>query len=204
MVQDPILSKAAIAALASPNPSAVSDALTYLTKFGDESARQPILDRYRNWSKKWSDHDTYVNDDPRYDPENPEHETFAAEREDHDLGVTLILALLTNQGWIPDAKFTAAVLSQCGGVTCDRVKSFAIPDFTVSVTRDSYETRFRVGPFESTTMELFEAKLDQFPKGTTFTMTSAWSDRIEEQNQLEASMPALFARHGMKLITPTP
>jgi len=51
-------------------------------------------------------------------------------------------------------------------------------------------------------LKLFEEKLDQFPAGTTFTLQHTSCPDQHSQDQLEAGLPELFLKHGMKLVTP--
>jgi len=199
-VQDPILTQVALKALSSSDPPAVSDALTYLRKFGDESVKQPILDRYLQWSSEWSNKpiDPNVTANPGYDEFNEVHD-------DRYLGDDLARALLAAQAWLPDPALVANVQSHCRGKQmCDEVARISEPNLTVLVTPPHEQYDLHIGAFDPATMELFEAKLDQFPKGTIFTLEHMNTGSGSYQNRFEATMPAIFARHGMKLISPTP
>jgi hypothetical protein len=51
-------------------------------------------------------------------------------------------------------------------------------------------------------LKLFEEKLDQFPAGTRFKLQHVSCPDQHSQNVLEAGLPELFLKHGMKLVTP--
>ena len=184
----------------------------YLTKYGDDSARKPILDRYLQWSEKWSNTPAGSqadDDDPRSDLSSPEFSPeIAKQRQDFQLGATLASALLANQGWLPDADLTDTVLQHCvGEAMCDEVKRLSSPKLTLTVFHlprsFSHQDEYILGPYNPPTLALLEAKLDQYPKGTVFTLDHASSSSAEsEQTKLEAGMHVLFAKHGMVLTLP--
>lgn len=199
-VQDPALTQAAMKALGSTDPRAVSDALRYLRKFGEENARQPILERYLQWSDEWST--------KPIDPDNTavaEYDEHNEVRDDRFLGEELARALLASQAWLPDPALIRTVQKHCAGKQmCNQVMRLSEPGLTVSVTPPSEQFDLHIGAFDPATMELFEAKIDQFPKGTVFTLEHTYTGSEAYQNRFEATMPAVFTKHGMKLITPSP
>ena len=70
------------------------------------------------------------------------------------------------------------------------------PNFDVTVFEPS---EFEISHFTSHSLKLFEAKIDQFPKGTTFNLNHVNSSAQTLQNKAEAGMADIFAKHGMKL-----
>jgi hypothetical protein len=189
---DPMLMEAALAALHQPNTRNTSGIINFLIYYGDNSARQPILDLYLKWAERWSTH-----------PEEPAQDAPREQREDRELGQTLVAALLANQGWIADESLKATVREHCIGKNlCDEVDRLSKPNFDVTVfdTSDFDTSAFEIGPFRSHTLKLFEAKIDQFPKGTTFHLIHDGNSNSQAlQNKAEAGVADLFAKHGMKL-----
>jgi hypothetical protein len=185
---NPMLMEAALAPLHQPNTRNTSGVIYFLIYYGDDSARQPILDLYLKWAERWSTH-----------PEEPAQDTPSEQREDRELGRTFAYALLASQGWVPDDALRAAVRAHCVGKTiCDEVERLSKPSLDVIVS--SYPSEFEIGAYRALTLKLFEAKIDQFPKGTTFHLLhDANSNWQTLQNKAEADMADLFARHGMKL-----
>lgn len=132
---DPVLTKAAVRAVSSPCANVVDDALMYLERFGDKSARQPILDRYLRWSERWTGK-----------PEKPNDDESREDNKDRRLGYELAGALLGNQGWVADAALAAVVLQHCvGRDMCDSVTRFTKQALDVSATQSPDGTHYRVG-----------------------------------------------------------
>jgi hypothetical protein len=199
-VQNPILLDAAVQTLKSQDAFIVQDALTYLRRFGDESVRQPILDRYLQWSEYQSAHPTTSTEDDLPKRDDPTYAAARKLRDDRELGDDLARALLANQGWIPDTALVDTVRQHCTvQQTCENIKWFTYPVLAVSATPPHDQYSLHIGPFEPATMELFEAKIDQFPKGTVFTFGHTITGGQAAQNAFEATLPDLFAKHGMVL-----
>lgn len=183
---NPVLTEVALAALRQPNWSNVAGAINYLALYGDSSARQPILDLYLKWVERWSSH-----------PEEPAEDAPAELRNDRSLGVVIAAALLSNQGWIPDDALRATAREHCiGKDMCEEVERLSKPGLNVTVLGDG---KYAIGYFRSPTLKLFEAKIDQFPQGTVFTLNHVSSGEQALQNRAEAGMSDLFTKHGMKL-----
>jgi hypothetical protein len=78
------------------------------------------------------------------------------------------------------------------------------PKPNVTLNRSAIYENYQIGPYGSTSMELFEAKLAQYPKGTKFALIPT-SPRNGDQLALEREAEALFAKYGMTLeITAVP
>ena len=187
---DPMLMEAALAALHQPNTRNISGIIRFLISYGDESARQPILDLYLKWAERWSTH-----------PEELPQDAPREQREDRELGPTLAIALLVSQGWIPDESLKATVREHCIGKSlCDEVDRLSKPDLDVTVldTSDFDTSSFAIGPFTSHTLKLFEAKIDQFSKGTTFHLlhdtNSNWQ-ALQNKTESQHGRPLCEAWH---------
>jgi hypothetical protein len=190
-VQSPLLSEAALTELDNPDPNVVGDGLRYLGRWDDDEAvRQAVLDHYLKWAERWSAIRVKQGDD---------EEPFK-EREERSLGTQFVYALLASQGWIADAALIATVEQHClDKGMCDEVKRLAEPNHTVVISHLGYETAYDVGNvYVIPTLKLFEAKLDQYPKGTTFTLGVSTESRAA-QRKLEASLVPILEKHGMKL-----
>jgi hypothetical protein len=190
-VQSPLLTEAALKELDDPRPDVVSDALRYLDGLGDETVRQAVLDHYLKWAERRS---------ARPAKQANNEESFE-EREERTLGIQFVQALLASQGWLADAALIATVQQHCHdkGV-CDQVERLAESDRIVRISHWGHETTYDVGNvYMIPTLKLFEAKLDQYPKGTTFTLGSASAESPAAQRKLEASLVPILERHGMKI-----
>ena len=193
---DPMLMEAALAALHQPNTPNTQAVIRFLRLYSDDaSARQSLLNLYLKWTERWSTH-----------PERAAQGASSEPREDSELGIDLAYALLASQGWVPDESLKATVREHCIGKSlCDEVDRLSKPNLDVSVfdTSDFDTSSFAIGPFSSHSLKLFEAKIDQFPKGTTFHLLHDTNSNWQAlQNKTEADMADLFAKHGMKLTIP--
>jgi hypothetical protein len=191
-----MLMEAALAALHQPNTPNTQAVIRFLRLYSDDaSARQSLLNLYLKWIERWSTH-----------PERAAQGASSEPREDSELGIDLAYALLASQGWVPDESLKATVREHCIGKSlCDEVDRFSKPNLDVSVfdTSDFDTSSFAIGPFSSHSLKLFEAKIDQFPKGTTFHLLHDTNSNWQAlQNKTEADMADLFAKHGMKLTIP--
>ncbi len=197
LAASPLLTEAALATLARPDEVPVDDPVRYLSEFGDSSTRQPLLDLYLNWSERPHPIPAVTHEKGR--------EERQSEDPDSDRGGALAATLLNNQGWVADPTLNALVLQHCTlKAVCEEVQGLQQANLTVSAYADTLEPggEYVIGHFTSRTMDLFADKLDQFPKGTTFTLTHCTTGFQTTQDELEASLPGLFASHGMKLIVP--
>jgi hypothetical protein len=191
LVQNPLLTEAALTELEDSHPDVVSDALRYLDRFGDETVRQAALDHYLKWAERSSAR-------PARQADN--EESFE-ERQERMLGIQFVQALLVGQGWLADAALIATVRQHClDKQVCDQVERLAKSDHTVRISHWGHETAYDVGNvYMIPTLKLFEAKLDQYPKGTTFTLGRASTESPAAQRKLEASLVPILERHGMKV-----
>ena len=193
--QGPALNEAAVFGIANANPRAAADAAEYLRYFGTESAEQPLLERYREWNERWASKTGGL--DPSTDSGYPLSM----------LGQNLGEALIANQGWIANPKLIAEVLSRClGEEVCRQLRELASKALsikpTVSLSKSAPFEGYRIGQYTPKSLELFEAKLAQFPASTTFTLIPT-SPRNGDQLEFEQVAVALFTKHGMTLEQPT-
>jgi len=192
----PALNEAAIRALHSANPRAAADAAEYLRYFGTESAKQPLIERYHDWYERWASKPGEV--DPATDSGYPVSL----------LGQSLAEALIANQGWLADPKLIADVVGHCvGEQMCKELRRLASdassPKPTVSIHGSAPYEGYWIGQYNSKSLELFEAKMTQFPSGSKFTLIPI-SPRNGDQLKLEEQAQALFKNHGMTLESATP
>lgn len=191
----PALDEAAIAALHNPDPQAAADAAEYLRFYGTESAKQPLLQRYREWNEMWAGKPGKV------DPSTESGYPLST------LGQKLGEALIANQGWLSDPALIAEVLRRCvGEQMCREVHQLASaaasPIQNVLLNPSVSFEKYDIGPYSSKSLDLFEAKLAQFPKETKFNLIPSFP-RNDDQIKLEHEAEALFTKHGMTLAVPT-
>ena len=60
-------------------------------------------------------------------------------------------------------------------------------------------TSYRVAQYETASAEFFEAKIAQFPEGTTFTLDLVSAASPEGTDADRKALRAMFVRHRMKL-----
>ena len=190
----PALNEAAIAALHNPDPRAAADAAEYLRFYGTEAAKQPLLQRYREWNEMW------VGKPNKVDPSTESGYPLSM------LGQNLAEALIANQAWLADPALIAEVLRRCvGEQMCREVQQLAAaaasPVQNVLLNGSPDFEKYDIGPYSSKSLDLFETKLAQFPKGTKFNLIPT-SPRNDDQIKLEHKAEALFTKHGMTLEFP--
>ena len=122
------------------------------------------------------------------------------------LGQNLGAALIANQAWLADPALVAEVLRRCvGEQMCREVRELASaaasPVQNVLLNSSANFEKYDIGPYSAKSLDLFEAKLAQFPKGTKFNLIPT-SSRNNDQIKLEHEAAALFTKHGMTLEFP--
>jgi hypothetical protein len=194
---DPILTDIALEALDDPDPQVPMDALIYLMSYGDKSAEQPIWNRYVEWSEKWRG---------RADVLKSREAGSVGNWEEVGLGENLAQALIQNQGWLATPDLISGVLERCvGDQMCTQVKQIADQakagpgPYPVSAYRSGQNENYQVAQYNSKSLELLEAKIAQFPRGTRFSLTPT-SPQNRDQMQLEDRVQELFEKNGMILL----
>ena len=195
-VTDPILSDVALEALDDPDPQITMDALIYLMSYGDKSVEQPVWNRYVEWSEKWR-----RNADVLESRESGSIENWGGAA----VGENLVRALIENQGWLATPGLISRVLELCvGGQVCteseriaDQSKAGPGP-YPVLVYRSGRNEMYHVAQYNPTSLELLEEKIEQFPRGTRFSLIPT-SPQNRDQMQLEDQVQELFEKNGMTL-----
>ena len=194
---DPVLTDVAQEALDDPDPQVTMDALIYLMNYGDKSVEQPVWNRYVAWSEEWRG---------RADVLESRGAGSVGNWEEVGLGENLARALIQNQGWLATPDLISRVLERCvGDQMCAQVKQIADQakagpgPYPVSAYRSGQNENYQVAQYSSKSLELLEAKIAQFPRGTKFALTPT-SPQNQDQKQLEEQVQALFERNGMILL----
>ena len=189
----PPLMEAAVASLDDTDRRLASDAINYLTSYGDKTIQQPIWGRYQKWSEQWSGRADLLESNQ---PAAAEHWLDVA------LGQDLARALLANQGWLADKDLIVRVRQLSIGKRMsqeiDQITQSAQPPYYIGLDRSEYGSSYRIAEYEAKSMELFESKIKQFPRGTTFRLQSQ-SHGNSDQKALEDEVASLFKKHGMTL-----
>jgi hypothetical protein len=194
---DPFLVDVALEALDDPDPQVTMDALIYLMSYGNTSAEQPVWNRYVEWSEKWRG---------RADVLESREAGSVGNWEEIGLGENLARALIANQGWLATPDLISRVLERCvGEQVCTQLKQIAdqakagpVP-YAVSAFRSGRNESYQVAQYNPKSLELLEAKIAQFPRGTRFSLTPT-SPQNQDQKQLEGRVQALFEKNGMILL----
>jgi len=80
----------------------------------------------------------------------------------------------------------------------DQAKSGSEP-YPISAYRSGRNENYQVAQYNPKTLELLEAKIAQFPRGTKFSLTPA-SPQNQDQNQLDDEVQAILEKNGMILL----
>jgi hypothetical protein len=194
---DPILTEIALETLDDPDPQVTMDALIYLMSYGDKSAEQPVWNRYVEWSEKWQG---------RADVLESREAGSVGKWKDVGLGESLARTLIENQGWLATPDLISRVLERCvGEQMCTQLKQIADQapagpgPYPVSAYRLGRNENYQVAQYNPKSLELLEAKIAQFPRGTKFSLTPT-SPQNQDQKQLEDEVQAIFEKNGMILL----
>lgn len=199
----PILNDVAVENLNSANEEVLRDAVEYLTAYGRPKDKAPIIKRFMAWTPDWKNYPSYFRkplDGPPADPGNSV------------VGEELGRAVIANQGWLADKALVDSVIARCAGpAMCNSLRSMqqwlqtpyqvSLPDASEPLGF-AYSLGFNVAQFSPRTFELLDAKLKQFPRGTTFVLRPAFSNDKIDSERIEAKVRELFQRRGMILEGP--
>ncbi|MGH9587653.1 MAG: hypothetical protein ACRD3F_11920, partial [Acidobacteriaceae bacterium] len=195
----PALTSAAIAAVNDPNSSVATDALWYLSHYGDASAKPAILARFAAWSEQWrgrADELEARTQDARF-PMQPHSKDIV-------LGENLVYALLANQGWLATPNLLRRVMAGCvSEQVCSTAKNVGDrmghgPYKIMPVGSPESDQSFQIAQYEIGSLELLDAKVAEFPRGTRFVLPP-WVPNDSDRQKLEDRVKAILARHGMVL-----
>ena len=171
------------------------DALIYLMFYGDKRAKQPIWNRYVQWSDTWKGREAALG--------ARQPGGIGNNWEQQGLGENLATALISNQGWLSDKELISQVLNRCvGEQMCTQLKQLAASadaPYRVSLYRSGRTENDTIAQYSEKNEDLLQEKLDQFPRGTSFIMMSD-STQSEEQQNFESHIRALFEKAGMSLL----
>ena len=190
----PILSEAALRALDDSDHQVTMDALIYLASYGKPEAKQPIWEHYLKWSEMWAGKGDLL--------EQRKPGEMSGNWRELGLGENLARALIAGQGWLADPALVSAVLQRCTGEQmCMQIQQMAAtagPPYNVTLYRSGENQNHQIAQYTEKSLDLLEEKLQQYPKGTHFTLIPG-SPSTADQQSLEHEAASLFAKHGMKL-----
>lgn len=197
----PVLNDQAVENLNSPEPETVRDALEYLTSYGRKEDQAPLWRRYVEWTT------VYEGNADLLDKSGPVNwdKNFASSIIGEELGS----ALIRNQGWFADPELIARVLKKCVGESmCKQLKDDArsavapyqlnLPLLTMPSVgiADGY---IGVAQYGTRSLELFEAKIIQFPPGSKFVLPGWYRPSSSDERKLEAEVRTILEKHGMSM-----
>lgn len=191
---NPILSEAALQTLDDSDHQVTMDALIYLAGYGKPEAKQPIWEHYLKWSEIWAGKGNLL--------EQRKPGDMTGNWQELGLGENLARALIAGQGWLADPALISAVLQRCAGEQmCTQIEQMAAiagPPYNVTLYRSGENQNHQIAQYTEKSLDLLEEKLQQYPKGTHFTLIPG-SPSTADQQSLEQEVSRLFAKHGMKL-----
>lgn len=197
----PVINDVAVENLNSPDPETLIDAVRYLTPYGRKKDEAPLWRRYVEWT---SAYDGKTNLLDKSGPSNWD-KNFASSIIGEELGS----ALIRNQGWFADPELIERVLKKCVGESmCKRLKDDArsaaapyqlnLPLLTMPSVgmADGY---IGVAQYGTRSLELFEAKISQFPPGSKFVLPRWYHPSNSDERTLEAEVWTILEKHGMSV-----
>ena len=192
---DPMLGKVAIQTLDDPDPEVILDALIYLTSYGVASDEEPISNRYTQWSQEWRGRAEELN--------SRKAGSMARNWQQIGLGENLASALLANQGWLASEKLIQSTIANCvGDQMCQQLNQLAerarTMPHSISAYKQGRSENYEIAQYSAKSLELLDDKMDQFPKGSRFSMIKS-NPQTEEQKKLEDSVQSMLEKHGMVL-----
>jgi hypothetical protein len=195
---DPAMTKLAVDAMEDPDPEVTMGALDYLMYYGDASAKEPVWKRYVEWSEEWKGREDVL--------EHREAGTIGDGRE-MEYGKSLAHVLLAGQGWLADRDLIAHVSERCvGEQVCGQLKYYVQggekEPYGVSATNAGPWIGLQIGQYQSKTLEMFEAKVKQYPRGTRFMIADPPQGNREKA--MEDQMRTVLEKNGMMVIKPAP
>lgn len=196
-----VLNEVSLESINDADPHTRASALQYLTSYGRESDEKPLWDSYVNWMQTCSDKAEIL--------DHPEDRQRA-----HSIdnicwtGRVLAAALIANQGWLAGEDLISRVLKGCvGKMMCQPLKEIAgfttppymvtLPDTTEPLGID-YVEGYGVAQYTPMSLELFDAKIRQYPPGSKFVMMFQFQPSRDER-KLEEAVQAIFKKNGMSL-----
>jgi hypothetical protein len=195
---DPVLERLAIKSLSDADPEVVSNAASFLGRYGSANAEQPLWQRFEEWSKEWTGREQEL----RYvhGAENPNVWQKG-------LGETLAGALATGAGWLSDESKISRIKELAVGPdvaqNMDGVlnalsqRPLAILCWQTSSRPAPYS--FTVAQYQLDSLEALKTKLSQFPPGTTFVWSPSELESSEVMANFFKELSEFSTQHGIRL-----
>jgi hypothetical protein len=196
----PVLNDQAVENLNSSDLETVRDAIQYLTSYGRKEDEAPLWGRYVEWTAAYEGQANLL-----------DHPGANSERglAQSSIGYEIGSALIRNQGWFADPDLISRVLKRCVGKgMCEQLKADAdaasppyevsLPNLAMSFGRIS-DQNIGVAQYAARSLELFEAKISQFPPGTQFVLERYYRSSTGDERTLEEKVRAIIEKHGMSL-----
>ena len=162
----PALEQLALEELNGADTQSLGIAIQYLESYGTQQDEAPLWRRYVQWS------DANKGNAAAFDQREPH---LLGEM---NLGNELAVALMRSQGWLADKELIARVSAKCvGEMICDNLKGFAEwvkPPYRIMFSNTltpivfGYLGTAQVAQYGPRTLELFDQKIAQYPKGSHF------------------------------------
>lgn len=194
---DPILTHIALETLDDPDPEVTMDALIYLMNYGDKSVEQPVWSRYVEWTDKWRN---------RADVLESRDAGSVGNWQEVGLGENLARTLIENQGWLASPDLISRVIERCvGEQMCTQLKQIADQAnsgsgaYPISAYRSGRNENYQVAQYNPKSLELLEAKIAQFPRGTRFSLMPTSPENLDQMS-LENKVKTIFENNGMILL----
>ena len=195
----PVLNDVAVEMLNDKNSANATDAIRYLSEYGRERDEKPMWDLYEKWADQWKGKEDLLKDRAHFAP---------IDGYSYSIGMDLSLALLSSQGWVANQSLISGVLGRCvGELMCNRLKDLArlagppysvTPGDTSDWNGSGVTQTCTVAQYSPMTLDLLEAKLQQFSPGTQFVLSRIHPE-TDDQRKLEEHIRVIFKRNNMIL-----
>ncbi len=179
----PILENLAIRSLDDPDPEVVGNAAEYLGLYGSANAEQALWDRYENWSRNWSGHESEL----RFIPGKENPDVWAA-----GLGQNLAHALASGVGWLADAPKLRRIEALGVGPNIRQemerdIQAWRQQPLAINYI-DSVPPTFSIAQYQLPSLKALKTKLAEFPRGTSFFLplpgANATADELRSDRQI--------------------
>ncbi len=181
MEANPFLEELALSRLNESSADDVSDAAWYLGRHGSAAAEPYLRDRYEAWARNAS-----------------------PDRDQVNLGMTLVNALAQGQGWLYDATKLRGLAGQApaGRIRQLWEQALASSSGQLSITADLNQTlTYAVAQYSHLTINELKEKLAQFPSGTSFRWTNAQpvSEPVDDTSPIFRDLIQWAAGEGISI-----
>ncbi|MFH1743907.1 MAG: hypothetical protein ABIH23_33295 [bacterium] len=191
----PVIEEVAIKGLFSEDPETASRAASILKEYGSADAEKCIWQRYEQWHAKWKGREEELNRRTGRDDPNRMH---------IHLEEGLFRALTGARSWIFDLEELKRIQELCITAIPQKLARLEIEVWSgkipirIVLYNDEVQS-LEVGWYECSTLSLLREKLNQFPKGTSFSLSSFAGVGLDDREKIFVDLRAFLEDRGMTI-----